>query len=129
MSQKLPRAPFESTFILYLLALRHTYLDYHVYVTLVTAQEEACKNVRIVISTGTQLLKVNGLLSHWSEWLSTKRKLFGLFDEAEYNSLEETVGMAWPFDYAVFAGDEKQAPWLSRFGHVSPSATASSAHK
>ncbi len=94
-----------------LLSDRHLYVDGVVYSAINDRMQAACKRLRVVVSTSSQLIKVNGRVSSWASCLAAHRRLLLLQDEFQLMSFEEVAASAAPFDAMVEFGDVMQAPW------------------
>ena len=91
-----------------LLALRHEYLDEHVYGQCEKAESLVIDKVRGVVSSVSTLLKVNGCASPWSCFFGESRRLVLLLDEVNSSAFEEATGCLTEFDLLVCAGDGNQ---------------------
>jgi len=96
--------------ILFLLALRHEYLDFF-YSAVQTRQDNAIQGLRVIASTTTQLVKANAQKSMWIQCLLNNQLLILLLDEAELVSAEENTAMSWMFDAQISVLDRYQSPW------------------
>ena len=94
-----------------LLSERHLYVDGEVYSAITARMQEACNRLRVVVSTSSQLIKINGRVSFWTAWLAPHKRRVLVQDEFQLESAEEAAASVAPFDCLVAAGDVKQAPW------------------
>jgi hypothetical protein len=91
------------------LALRHEYLDSHMYQQIREAQTEALLNIRVAVSTTTYLMKMQtDAASYWgSRLLKWKRKFLGI-DESHRQGWEPVAAMMAMFDCTMLTGDSFQ---------------------
>ena len=87
--------------LVFLLALRHEYLDEHVYSACEKMEAKVLDKVRCVVSSVSTLLKANGCASSWSAFLRKTRKLLLILDEINSTAFEEATGAMTKFDLVV----------------------------
>ena len=101
-------------FICHILAARHIYNDAHVYATDLARQQDACASLKAVVTTTSNLLKMNAQVSMWSDMMPSGRPMALIIDEVEGEGSEAMAGLLAPFDMAVLMGDRYQAPWYAQ---------------
>ena len=97
----------------WLLSERHLYVDAVVYAAISGRMRTACQRLRVVVSTSSQLIKVNGGVSYWAAFLAEHWRLLLLQDEFQLLSMEDVSASVAPFHAVVLLGDLMQARWNS----------------
>ena len=92
----------------WIMALRHGYLDSHVYSRCAEMEDTIMREVKILVVSTAMLLKLSAGLSPFSRWFADTRRLLLLIDELPNQCMEEiTAVLAW-FDACVLGGDRNQ---------------------
>ena len=104
----------------WILALRHAYLDSHVYSRCAEVEELVMKEVKILVVSTPMLLKVSGGLSPFSQWFADTRRLVLLVDELPKQGMEEVAAILSWFDLCVLGGDKNQFVGEQRQTKASP---------
>ena len=92
----------------WIMALRHGYLDSHVYSRCAEMEDTIMREVRILVVSTPMLLKLSGGLSPFSRWFADTRRLLLLVDELPKQGMEEIAAVLSGFDLCVLGGDRNQ---------------------
>jgi hypothetical protein len=93
-----------------LLALRHHYLDEHLYRMQVKAQEKAVEECRVFVVTPAQRNKWAANFTQWTVCLKTGVSWGLIVDECHQIGFEEGASCLGLANWAVFLGDDSQSP-------------------
>ena len=93
----------------WLLAVRHNYLDSVVYSKAAELESSVMEKVNILVVSGSNLIKIGASQSNWSEWFANHRSL-GLLcvDEVPGMSIESVAAAVLGFPCVVLCGDRNQ---------------------
>lgn len=119
------------TLIQWLLAVRHNYLDSHVYSRCAELEQSVMEQVKVLVLSGANLNKIHAGHSAWSPWFSKQRLGLFLADEVPRQAVEEMAAQVVRFLAAVLAGDrnqfmseQRQTSVVSRMGMRAPEKSA-----
>jgi len=91
-----------------MLALRHEYLNTHVYALQEARQKEALLELRVVIGTTTKATECIAGLDRWSDLLRMEGVWGVNVDEYQQPGWEQLIPMAFGVDFMAFWGDVDQ---------------------
>ncbi len=91
-----------------IMALRHGYLDSHVYSRCAEMEDTVMREVKILVVSTPMLLKLSGGLSPFSRWFADTRRFLLLVDELPKQGMEEIAAVLSGFDMCVLGGDRNQ---------------------
>jgi hypothetical protein len=98
-----------AVWIRWFLSQRQLIVDSSVYAVILRRQEEMCKNLRIVVTTVSNLVKIQGEASRWASYFDKNRERIVYIDEVECTSYPQIASALPNFNCAILSGDKMQA--------------------
>ena len=90
------------------LSQRQILVDVRVYASILQRQTEACSNLNVIISSVTNLVKIQALQSSWNSWLPQQRTTALWGDEIELTYWPHITAALSGIDMAILFGDPMQ---------------------
>jgi hypothetical protein len=95
--------------IRWFLSQRQLIVDSTVYAAILSRQEEICKHLSIVVTTVSNLVKIQGERSPWASYLDNERMRIAYIDEVECTSFPQIASSLPRCDCAILSGDKMQS--------------------